>query len=494
MAASYFSVSNSANLGALKAASRIHIIGVSGVAMAQIAVAMAARGFIVTGSDTDFYEPMGSLLRKSGLTLFKGYAPENIPSGDVTVVIGNAVSYGNPEVLAVESRKLPYTSFAQLFGEIGIGSRHSIVVSGCHGKSTTSAITAYLLVQAKRHPSYFVGAVVPQLSHGLMLDAGDVCVVEGDEYDTAFFAKTPKFHFYRGKSVIITSIEYDHADIYPDLESIEREFTTLVKSIPSDGVLIACNDCQNIRRLLLDWRRVSQAQIITYGVAADADYKIIDRSHSETTQKVTLQGPDGANRNFETQLVGLYNAKNALAAMLAAERQGCAWQTLASVLRQFQGIRRRQELRFSSAGIDLIEDFAHHPTAVRETLTGLRERYPSRRIVVAFEPRSNTSRRKVFENEYIAAFDKADVVLLCAVVARHNDSGIELIDVNKVVNEIAQRGVSSQLCADDRQVERQILELVHSGDVIVLMSNGSFNGLIDRLIQKLGVLFPALGK
>ena len=457
--------------------------------MAQIAVALAAKGYVVSGSDTDFYEPMGGLLRNSGLTLYKGYAAGNIPAGDVTVVIGNAVSYGNPEVLAVEDRALPYTSFAQLFGEIGIGSKHSIVVSGCHGKSTTSAITAYLLVQANRQPSYFIGAVVPQLRSGLVIEKGDVCVVEGDEYDTAFFAKTPKFHFYRGRSVIITSIEYDHADIYPDLESIEREFSKLVCAIPSDGVLIACIDCQNVRRLLNDWRTHSTAQIITYGSATDADYRIVERSHGEQAQTVVVQDSAGVRRSFETQLVGEYNAKNALAAMLASERQLCKWDDLAKIMRQFKGVRRRQELRLSAVGLDLIEDFAHHPTAVSETLAGLRERYGSRRIIVAFEPRSNTSRRKIFENDYIAAFDQANEVLICAVAARHNDVGIELIDVGKVTAEISARGLNAQLCTDDRQVEQKLLETVRSGDVIVLMSNGSFGGLVDRLIEKLSERF-----
>lgn len=487
MPASYFSVSKTANLSALKPAAAIHIIGISGVAMAQLALALSKRGYKVSGSDNDFYEPMGSLLRNSGLTIFKGYAAENIPAGDVTVVIGNALSYGNPEVLAVESRALPYSSFAQVFGELGIGSRHSIVISGCHGKSTTTAIAAFLLVNEKLQPSYFVGAVVPQLTSGLVIGAGDVCAVEGDEYDTAFFAKTPKFHFYRGKSVIVTSIEYDHADIYPDLASIEREFSKLVAAIPTDGSLIACIDCPNVARLLVDWRKSIRAQVVTYGTSVAADHRIVERLHSADTQKVIVEQTSGTRRSFETQLFGLYNAKNVLAAMLAVESRGCRWQALSQTIKGFKGVRRRQESRFKARGIELIEDFAHHPTAVRETLAGLRERFAApRRIIVAFEPRSNTSRRKIFENDYIAAFDSADQVFICAVAARHNDSGIELMDVNKVVHEISARGVKAQLCKNDLEVEERLAAIVKSGDVIVLMSNGSFGGLVDRMVQRLG--------
>lgn len=485
MPASYFSVSNTANLSNVKLGSAIHIVGISGVAMAQLAIALSKRGFRVSGSDTDFYEPMGSLLRDSGLQLFQGYAPENIPSGDVTVVIGNAISYGNPEVLAVEARKLPYTSFAQLFGELGIGQRHSIVVSGCHGKSTTTGLGAYLLVKANLNPSYFVGAVVPQLDAGLVIGSGSVCIVEGDEYDTAFFAKTPKFHFYRGSSVIVTSIEYDHADIYPDLESIEKEFTKLISSVATEGLIVVCIDCANIQKLLPAWRQCTKAKIISYGESEQADFRIIDRSHASKMQRVKVRAKSGEERSFETQLFGLYNAKNALAALLTLEAHGSKWEQLTASLSNFKGVRRRQELRYSAEKIDLIEDFAHHPTAVRETLAGLRERYPSRRLVIAFEPRSNTSRRKVFESEYIQAFDQANFVIICAVAARHNDSGIELMNVENVVAGINARGVKSQLCSDSKQVEELLSKTVEEGDVIVLMSNGSFGGLVDRMIDRL---------
>jgi UDP-N-acetylmuramate: L-alanyl-gamma-D-glutamyl-meso-diaminopimelate ligase len=486
----FFSVDAITSLSAVPEGSKIHIIGVCGVAMAQLAVALAERGYVVSGSDKDFYEPMKSLLEGSSVETLRSYREENVPLDAKLVVIGNAISYGNPEVDVVERENLPYTCFPKLLQETAIAERHSIVVAGTHGKSTTTALTAYMLSETGQSPSYFVGGIAQSLPKSLCVGAGQVSVVEGDEYDSAFFAKVPKFTFYTPDTAIINAIEFDHADIYPDIEAIEAQFEELVRLLGAGGTAICCIDFPRVKELTQQWRKRYGCSFITFGVDADADCRIVERSSRGIAQRVTVEGGlFGAGYTLEIPMLGEYNARNAVAALLAVcEQKGVSLESACEALQGFKSVKRRQEIRGRKNGVVIIEDFAHHPTAVDQTMAGMREAFPEARLWAVFEPRSNTSRRTVFQQAYIDAFARADRVVLRDVQARAIDEGLELIEVSALSDAITASGVPSE-CFDNVEAIREYLwnSLEQDGsddvvkDVVVVMSNGSFDGLPQML-------------
>jgi UDP-N-acetylmuramate: L-alanyl-gamma-D-glutamyl-meso-diaminopimelate ligase len=490
MAKSDFSIAATTPLSSLPKGGRIHVIGVSGVAMAQLAVELGRKGFLVSGSDKDFYEPMGSFLKNSAITLFKGYQEDNVPPSVDLVVIGNAVSYENPEVQAVEQRKLPYTCFPKVLQETIIAGKHSIVVTGTHGKSTTTALLASTLLKLGGDPSYFVGGIAQDLPMSLARGKGQWSVVEGDEYDSAFFAKVPKFSFYVPDTCIINAIEYDHADIYPDVESIVREFRGLLERLPAHGTAYCCVDYPHVRGLVAELQGAIKATIITFGCTPDADVYIESRLQDGLSQKIAARGKGIGALEFAIPQSGVYNAKNALVTLLVAMQVGFNREDAIQAVSTFRAVKRRQEVRFNKAGVVLIEDFAHHPTAVHETLSGLREAFPRKKIWAVFEPRSNTSRRKVFQESYVKAFRSADCAIVCNVESRSTDADQELIDVATLVQEIKTTGVRGEMLPNAQEIEAFLLKEIGTDDLIVLMSNGSFGGLPRALEQKLNARFP----
>ena len=484
----FFSVDRTTSLHSLAAGSKIHVIGVCGVAMAQISVALVERGFVVSGSDKEFYEPMKSVLARSKVAIHTGYAGENVPLDAALVVIGNSISYGNPEVEVVEKHNLPYTCFPKILQEVAISGKHSVVVTGTHGKSTTTALIATVLLQGGKEPSYFVGGVAQGLPNSLAVGKGGFSVVEGDEYDSAFFAKVPKFSFYTPDTVVVNAIEYDHADIYANVEAIEAEFTKLVTGLTAGGTAICCIDFPRVKRLVQEWKRTARCSIVTFGRDASADYVISHRDTVGMSQRVTVRGAGLGDLTFSIPMVGEYNARNALAAVLVAKTVGLDIPKTVSILESFKAVKRRQEVRSQRGGVVLIEDFAHHPTAVQQTVEAVREAFPKARIWAVFEPRSNTSRRKVFQDDYVAAFKKADRVVLKNVAARAIDAGIELIDVQVLSDAISASGVKAA-CLPDAQAIRDALwaeikphaDVSEPKDVVFVMSNGSFDGLNELL-------------
>lgn len=485
MPKSSFSLSAAKPLKDLPRGGRIHLIGVAGVAMAQLAVELARQGFHVSGSDKDFYEPMGSYLKSSPVALLHGYSAENV-SGDINlVVIGNAVSYTNPEVKAVEERGLPYTCFPRLLEETIISGKRSIVVAGTHGKSTTTALIASTLLKLGGDPSYFVGGISQDLPLSLWRGEGAFSVVEGDEYDSAFFAKVPKFKFYKPEIAIINAIEYDHADIYPDVASIVREFKGLLEELPRGGIALCCTDYPLVRDLLKEVGGSLAARVVTFGSDPTADLSIRRRSQHGLSQDVEVSGALVGDQSFTIPLSGVYNARNALVTLAVASICGYAIEDSKKAVASFKSVKRRQEVRYDRRGITLIEDFAHHPTAVQEALTGIKEAFPGRKIWAIFEPRSNTSRRKVFEAPYLEAFKHADEVVLCQVIAKEIDQGIELIDVNSLSEKIAASGVRSHALSDAESIKNFVLKNISTNDVLVVMSNGSFGGLPASLEEEL---------
>jgi UDP-N-acetylmuramate: L-alanyl-gamma-D-glutamyl-meso-diaminopimelate ligase len=480
----HFTVAKTTPLSQVPHGGAIHVIGVSGVAMAQLAVALTAKGYRVSGSDKEFYEPMGSFLRSSPVQICKGYAAENIPTDVALVVIGNAVSYSNPEVLSVEARGLPYTLFPKLLFETLISGKHSIVVAGTHGKTTTSALLSSVLTNCKEHPSFFIGGAVKEFAQSLTVDAaGTISVVEGDEYDSSFFAKVPKFSFYAPNTLIVTSIEFDHADIYRDVDEINGVFFSAISKMTAQDLIIACGDEPNLQAQIQRWKSDSKARVITYGVSAGCDAQLLTCQDRDGMQEVSVRLPDSALKTFTLQLPGRYNALNALAVLLAVMHRGIDPTKVLAALPLFQGVKRRQDVRFESSRYTIVEDFAHHPTAVRETLAGIRARNADKRLIAVFEPRSNSSRRKVFQHDYVAAFQAADLVVLCDVLAKESDAHLELLNVRTLGEEITEQGVATVVQPDPDGVYNYLTSILTKGDVLLVMSNGSFGGLIEKLVS-----------
>ncbi len=481
----YFSIDRTTSLAKVKSGAKIHVIGVSGVAMAQTAIQLSKLGFKVSGSDKDFYEPMGSLLAASQVELKHGYKGENVPANCDLVLIGNVVSYGHPEVEVVEKQNLPYTCFPKLLQELLIAERYSLVISGTHGKTTTSAWLSSVLEKCKLDPSYFIGGASLDLASSLKIGKGKFAVVEGDEYDSAFFAKVPKFTFYAPNLQVITSVEFDHADIYDSLEQINSVFSSWVLALPAQVKILACMQDKNLSKLVKIWRSKAKCKILTYGSGPNLDYQLKSSEARAAKQFVRFSSASGLEAQMELSLGGQHNAFNALAVWAVASELGLDRDLVQQGLSSFRGVKRRQELRYDKNGIMLIEDFAHHPTAVHETLKALRAAYPAKRIWAVFEPRTNTSRRKVFQQAYIDAFKVAQRVTLCEVQSRAEDSKDELVDVSLLAKEIAKQGPQAESLANASLIANLIISEVKTNDLLVVMSNGSFGGLLQRLLENL---------
>jgi UDP-N-acetylmuramate: L-alanyl-gamma-D-glutamyl-meso-diaminopimelate ligase len=493
MTPEYFSRAQIHRIHDIPPESLIHVIGVSGVAMAQLAMLLAAQGYRVSGSDTEFFDPMGALLRASPVQLFSGYDRSHIAADVACVVIGNAVGRSNPEVLEVEERGLPYTIFPAALADLCIGDRHSIVVCGTHGKTTTTALGAVALKETGYDPSYFVGGEVIDLPASLHAGSGRWSIVEGDEYDSAFFAKIPKFLFYRPTTMILTSIEYDHADIYSDLTAVEAAFDSGVALLRDENVLVACSDDPGVERLIGRWRGRGP-RVVTYGTSPEASVHFSAQVGAESGnhQHVVVRGMRG-DYDFRLSLPGLHNARNAVGMLTALEAVGLDPVASSRALQTFRGVKRRQQVRVAEP-VTLIEDFAHHPTAVRETIAAIRSWYPHRRLIAVFEPRSNTSRRKVFEQSYAEAFDQADRVLLSAVTARERDKDVELMDTEALARQIRVRGVTCDARGSASLIAQTLEGEMANGDVVLVMSNGGFGGLLPLLEEAIKKRVSEAGK
>lgn len=483
MSASWFSVEGASSLNVVPPGGRIHVVGVCGVAMAQLAVELAEQGYRVSGSDRQFYEPMGSVLRESAVETLEGYAAGHVPPDASLVVIANAMFADNPEVLAVAERRLPYSSFPQVLGDRVIGDRHAIVACGTHGKSTTSGLLAAMLRRLGEDPSWFVGGVCEDLPRSLHVGAGRFAVVEGDEYHSAFYARVPKFVFYKSRTAVLNAVEFDHADVYPTLEDVVAAFRGLIDGLPADGRLVACLDYPLIRRLIDESAATRRCPVVGFGVAPDAAYRVVARRQEGRLQELTLATPSHGTVTLRVPLIGAYNALNVAATVAALAENGFDPASLAPHLAAFRSVKRRQQVRVAQGPVILVEDFAHHPTAVAGTVRAVREAWPDRRLWAVFEPRSNTSRRKVFEEAYLTAFEGADEVVLADAGGGESrmNAGVELIDVTELASHIALRGTPARTLAGADAIEGHLLEHLGDHDVVVLMSNGAFGGLPARL-------------
>ena len=460
----------------------VFLIGICGTGMGALAGLFRQAGKTVRGSDEAAYPPMSTHLAEQGIPVLEGYDAAHLdPAPDLTIV-GNACRPTHPEAAYARERGLPQQSFPEALAHNFLsGDRHPVVVAGTHGKTTTTGLLVHVLQAAGVDPGFLVGGVMRNTGRSYALGSGAPFVVEGDEYDSAYFDKRPKFLHYRPQTAIVTSMEFDHADIYADWGDYRRAFAEFAGLVPPDGLLVLCGDTDAVRSLTGH----TDARVVTYGLEDHNDVCATDVRVTEHGQRFTLTAPAVPEQAVHLPMHGTHNLQNALAVCSVALDQGLSPSTLADGLAAFDGMKRRQEVRGEPGGVLVLDDFAHHPTAVAATIDGVRDAYPDRRLVAVFEPRSNSSRRKVFEDAYGEAFDAADLAFLKAPPVRHNDNTASMLDPEVVVRTIRERGTPADAFPATDTLQSVLLDTLQPGDVALLMSNGSFDGLPTSLLEAL---------
>lgn len=459
----------------------IHILGICGTAMGALAGMLDDAGYTVTGSDTGVYPPMSDYLASLGIDILPGWRAENLDHDPDLVVIGNVMRAEYAESAATVERDLLYCSMPQLLGARWLDQAHSTVIAGTHGKTTTTAITAWLLEQGGLEPGFLVGGLMANFPRTARAGAGTHFVIEGDEYDTAFFDKRPKFVHYRPDTVVLTSVEFDHADIYEDLDHVTRSFRELMAIVPEGGLVIVRGDDP----IAMEVASGTAAEVWRYGPDQEWDGRIdgVDTDRGVMTFTVLRAGqPVGT---FESCMVGTHNLYNQVAAAAAAIRAGVPAEKLAHGFSTFKGIKRRQEVRGEPGGVTVVDDFAHHPTAVKVTLEALRQRFGERRLWAVWEPRSATSRRSVFQDAYAEAFDAADVVVVAQPYDQSRIPEDERFSAERLVQDLTRRGKDAMTLPSADAIAGTLAARAHPHDVVVVLSNGGFDGLHQKLLTLL---------
>jgi UDP-N-acetylmuramate: L-alanyl-gamma-D-glutamyl-meso-diaminopimelate ligase len=462
---------------------RIHLIGVCGTAMATLAALLKRRGHDVRGSDQNVYPPMSDFLRSEGIRTMTGYAAGNITSDVDLVVVGNAISRGNPELETVLERKIRYCSLPEAIRDQFLWGARSVVLAGTHGKTTTTSLTGWLLTHGQLDPTVLVGGIALNLGDGgssYRVGSGRHFVIEGDEYDSAFFDKTAKFLKYLPDVAVVNNIEFDHADIYATIEEVRLAFRRLVNLVPRNGLLLLGADSPDAAAL----RSVAVSPVETYGLGEGMTWQAVDVEHADGMTQFKVRREGQLFGRFVSPLLGLHNVRNALAAIAVGVNAGLDSATLVDGLRQFRGIKRRLETVGVGGGVTVLDDFAHHPTAVHETLAALRTGYPSRRIWAVFEPRSASSCRRVFQQDFARAFAAADEVVVAAVF-RSSLPESERLSAEQLVADLGAAGQRARHIPEVDDIVNTIVGEHREGDVVVLMSNGGFGGIHQKLLQAL---------
>jgi UDP-N-acetylmuramate: L-alanyl-gamma-D-glutamyl-meso-diaminopimelate ligase len=455
---------------------KFHFLGVCGTAMGAVAVALKERGFKVTGSDNNVYPPMSSFLEGKRIAIMEGYRAENIPADADVVVIGNAMTRGNLEVEAVLNRKLLYLSLPEVLKNYFLGGRHNLVVTGTHGKTTTTALLAWVMDKAGHKPGYLIGGIPKNFGEGARLNDSKYFVIEGDEYDTAFFDKRSKFVHYLPELVIVNNIEFDHADIFGNLDEIKLSFRRLLNIVPQNGMVVVNGDDPNAVEVAKD----CLAQMVEVGFSKNCAQRIRDVAYSSGGSRFKL-GEDV----FEIPLVGEFNVHNAAMAATAARFYDVSTTKIASAFKSFSGIARRQELRGEARGIKVIDDFGHHPTAIASTLQALRHRFRGKRLWAVFEPRSNTTRRAVFQQQLPEALEAADGVFISQVARLAQIPENQRLNPERVVAEIAKAGRPAFYEQNADAIVARIVPMLRPKDVVVVFSNGGFDNIHEKLLARL---------
>jgi UDP-N-acetylmuramate: L-alanyl-gamma-D-glutamyl-meso-diaminopimelate ligase len=462
----------------------IHVMGICGTGMAALAGMLKASGYTVTGSDSGVYPPMSDFLKEQGIEAASGYGSQNLEPRPDLVIVGNVITRKNPEAQALATTVIPYLSFPQALAHFFISGRTSLVVAGTHGKTTTSSLLASALHQAGLDPSFMIGGIVREFEANFRLGHGPHFVVEGDEYDTAFFDKGSKFLHYRPRIAIITSVEFDHADIFADLDAIKCSFRKFVALLPKDGLIVAHLDDPNVAEIVAD----APCEVQGYGLNPGLAWSLADvRSEQGMTRfQVRHQGEPWAD--LAVRMPGRHNCLNSLAVTAVLHRIGLVPEQINSALASFGGVKRRQEVRGVERGITVIDDFAHHPTAVRETLGALKAAYGGRRLVTVFEPRTNSSRRAIFQQDYVSAFDAADLILIRKPLPLDNIPEAELFSSTQLASDLRARGLDARTFGDTDTILEHLMTILQEGDVVAILSNGGFDNIHSRLLEKLGAV------
>ena len=478
-----------------RASRHIHLIGICGTAMASLAGLLQLQGHRITGSDKAAYPPMSDLLRSLGIPILEPYSESNLEPAPDLVVIGNALSRGNPEIEYLLDNRLPFISMAELLREEFLTGRSPLVVAGTHGKTTTTSMLAWIHQVAAREnpalePSFLIGGVAENFGSSFQLRPTRTFIVEGDEYDTVFYDKGPKFLHYFPDALILTHVEFDHADIYADLEAVKRAFKLLVNLVPRRGLIVAYDGSPNVTECVAR----AFCSVERYGFSDTANWQIrnLRYENGRTHWQVHRAGVPWAE--FEMHLAGEHNVLNATAAAALAAAQGIDESTIRTAFATFKSVKRRLELRAEIAGIAIIEDFAHHPTAIRETLRALRSVYPQSRLWAVLEPRSNTLRRKVLAGDLVASLRLADHVILAGVYQQERIAEAERLHPDEVVRALNAAGTPAELLPDVNAIVDSLAPRLASGDVVALLSNGGFDGIYEKLPARLHQRFPAAQK
>jgi UDP-N-acetylmuramate: L-alanyl-gamma-D-glutamyl-meso-diaminopimelate ligase len=464
-----------------KSIRRVHLVGICGTGMGSLAGLLADAGYEVRGSDEAVYPPMSTMLRDKGIRVLEGFTAAHLDERPDLVVIGNIATRTNPEAVAAIERGIPYVSMPQAIERLFLVDRHSIVVAGTHGKTTTAGLMAWVLTSADRAPSFLVGGVLKNFNRSFGLGRGDDFVIEGDEYETSFFDKGPKFLHYRPQSAILTSVEYDHAEMYPDLPSVKEAFRRFVTLVPPDGVLVYCADDPNVREVV----HGARAALVPYGCGRGEGFRGRVRESGGEGMEFEVTKDGALFGVFRSPLTGLHNLRNMLAVIAVAHHRGLAAQAIGEGLATFAGMRRRQDVRGVAAGVTVIDDFAHHPTAVRATLQATRDRYSGRRLWAVFEPRTNTTRRSVFQDEYARSFDDADRIIIAAVDHPERAPEGRRFSVEKLIGDLRARGKEASFIPAVPDIVDFLARELRRDDIVLVMSNGAFGELHDRLLEAL---------
>ncbi|MCP3943523.1 MAG: UDP-N-acetylmuramate:L-alanyl-gamma-D-glutamyl-meso-diaminopimelate ligase [Desulfobacteraceae bacterium] len=457
---------------------KIHLVAACGTGMGTLACILKEMGHKVTGSDQDVYPPMSDFLAEKGVRLFTGFDPKNLTPRPDLVIIGNAVSRENLEAQAVMDQKIPCLSMPQAVNQFIAKDKKIILVTGTHGKTTTSSIMAHLLETAGFSPSFLIGGILRDFNSSFQIGSGDYMVIEGDEYDTAFFDKGPKFMHYDPYITIMTGVEFDHADIFRDIDHIKGVFSNLVRKIEPDGHIIASTENENLNQIL----EGSMAKVETYGEGGD--WCFADHTQKSARTQAGISGP-GRKFDIETGLVGRHNLMNILACVAVANKLGIGDGMVQKALGSFSGVKRRQEIRGVKRGITVMDDFAHHPSAVRETLAAVKPFYENGRIIAVFEPRTNTSMRHFFQQTYPGAFMAADKTLICNPCVKKDIPGDQRFSPEQLVADIKAGGGEAYHFETPDNVLDYLIPELRENDLVLIMSNGGFDNIHIRLLERL---------
>jgi UDP-N-acetylmuramate: L-alanyl-gamma-D-glutamyl-meso-diaminopimelate ligase len=460
----------------------IHLLGICGTGMAALAGILKELGHTVTGSDEHVYPPMSTFLADLGIPIQNGYLPENLEPAPDVVVVGNVIRRENPEAQLLLDRDLPRLSMPEALNRFLVGGRHSIVVTGTHGKTTTTSLIAWLLQATGRDPGFMVGGIAKNFQSNYRVGQGPYVVLEGDEYDTAFFDKRPKFIHFQPSLAVLTSVEFDHADIYADLNAVRWAFEDFLARTPAASTILACGDAPLVREVC----RRAVGQVEYYGLGEEVTWRAVDIKPTNGGASFTLLKDGAPWGDFFLPLIGAHNVLNATAALAVMAKVGATPAELDAALATFQGVKRRLETACNHHDIVVLDDFAHHPTEVAATLTAVRAGYPGRRLVAAFEPRTNTSRRKIFQVPYVEALKDADLILVREPPDLWKVPEDEQFSSWQLVQDLIASGQKAFYFPTTDHLLHSLLRGLKPNDTLVVMSNGSFDGLVSRLCEALG--------